>query len=260
MPDSAEYFLKIIPREAHDAEVQILEENQLPKGEWSAGALANDGCIYYFPYFNDGGRILKLDPNNGDSQSLVGREIGEVFTAAVNGNDGCIYGISGIAIMKFNPKDYSLSQIGSDFDEYHSFFGAISADDDNIYSINKNGQILKVDTTTNDWSFTGNKIYENGYVHGWGRPVLGADKCIYFPPLCHDRVLKYNSSKQRISFFGNSYGSIRYKWQGAVLASDGYIYCIPYDAGDILQIDSRHINEQVIEMIEEMNTIYIFQN
>ena len=90
--------------------------------------------------------------------------------------------------------------------------------------------------------------------------MFGADKCIYFPPLCHDRVLKYNSSKQRISFFGNSYGSIRYKWQGAVLASDGYIYCIPYDAGDILQIDSRHINEQVIEMIEDMNTIYIFQN
>ena len=65
MPRLAGYFLKIIPREGQNAEVQILREMQLPEGKWYAGALANDGCIYYFPF--NRGRILKLDASDGDS-------------------------------------------------------------------------------------------------------------------------------------------------------------------------------------------------
>ena len=71
MPRWAKYLLKIIPGEGQNAEVQILRDMQLPEGGYDVGALANDGCIYYFPddrYDNDrydGGRILKLDPNNG---------------------------------------------------------------------------------------------------------------------------------------------------------------------------------------------------
>ena len=52
---------------------------------------------------------------------------------------------------------------------------------------------------------------------------------------------------------GDCYRDKDRKWEGVVLASDGYIYCIPYDANDILQIDSRHVNEQVIGMIENLN-------
>ena len=91
------------------------------------------------------------------------------------------------------------------------------------------------------------------HVYGlcWGNPVVGADKCIYVPPLFHDRVLRYNPSTQNISFIGESYRG-DWKWRSAVLASDGYIYCIPEYTKEILQIDSRHVNEQVIGMIENL--------
>ena len=85
MPDIGSYILKIIPGEGQNAEVQILREMQLPEGDWDVGALANDGCIYYFPLYR--GRILKMEPSDGDSLSLVGGEINEDFEAAVLCND-----------------------------------------------------------------------------------------------------------------------------------------------------------------------------
>jgi len=246
MPCSAKkYVLKIIPREEQDAEVCILENQQLSVYTGQIGALADDGCMYYFPEWR-GDHILKLDPNNDDNLSLVGEKFEDEFYAAVLGKDGYIYGISEYKIYKFNPKDYSVSQVGSDFDDNHDhiFIGAVLADDGNIYSANGYGQILKVDTVNNDWTIIGSTIYEDA--QGWGRPVLGADKCIYFPPLNHDRVLTLNPITQSISLIGKSNGDREWKWRGAVLVSNGYIYCIPYNADDILQIDSRHINEQII--------------
>ena len=63
VPDEAEYLLKIIPGEEHNAEVKIVEKFQLPKGEREAGVLANDSCIYYLPFARTG-CILNLDPND----------------------------------------------------------------------------------------------------------------------------------------------------------------------------------------------------
>ena len=256
LPFATKYFLKIIPGEGQNAEVQILREMQLPKGHWVAGALANDGCIYYFPYI---GRILKLDPGYGDSLSLVGEEINEVFEVAVLGNDGYIYGISSRRVIKFNPIDHRLSCVGRSFAPNKNYCtGALLAENGNIFAVNHCGQILHIDTSKNDWKIIGNKIYYGEYLSIWGNAVLGADKCIYFPPTHHDRVLRYNPTTQNISLIGESYGNIEWdewKWQGAVLASDGYIYCIPLAATDILQIDSRHVNEQVVAMIENLNVI-----
>ena len=41
----------------------------------------------------------------------------------------------------------------------------------------------------------------------------------------------------------------QWKWNGAALASDGYIYYIPYNSDYILQIDSRNTTEQILELI-----------
>ena len=41
----------------------------------------------------------------------------------------------------------------------------------------------------------------------------------------------------------------------ATLASDGFIYCVPFCADDILQIDSRPINERVLEMVDSIQTL-----
>merc|ERR1712232_732635 len=103
LPYHAEHLLKIIPEEGQKAEVRVLKEQEIPskdsEGEivfLDVGALANDGCIYYLPFNRS--PILKLDPNDGDRLSLVGEEIDGVFSAAVLGNDGYIYGISKIRI------------------------------------------------------------------------------------------------------------------------------------------------------------------
>ena len=266
MPHLAQYLLKITPGKGHYAEVQRLEEKQLsfeqhlPEGRWkncwNAGALANDSCIYYFPYElpYDFGRILKLDPNDGDSLSIVGEEINGGFDAAVLGNDGYIYVVSDIKIINFNPIDHRVSCIGRKFEHGNNLWtGAVLAEDGNIYAANRFEQILRIDTSENDWEIIECEIYDGEYYDTvWGSPAIGADKCIYFPPACHDRVLKFNPSTQSISLVGESYGIGSWKWRGSVLASDGYIYCIPHDANDILQIDSRHVNEQVIGMIENL--------
>ena len=196
LPHYAKYILKITPRDGQDADVQVLKDKQLPIGRWGNGALAKDGCIYYFPC--NGKRILRLDPNKGDSLSLVGREIRNGFAAVVSAVDGCIYGISSRRVFKYNPVKKRVSQVGKDFDGHHFFDGAVLAENGNIYSANLYGQMLQVDTANNDWKIIGKRVH-NGKGRGWGRPVLGADKCIYFPPACHapscnDRVLKFNQA------------------------------------------------------------------
>ena len=228
--------------------------------------MGNDGCIYFLPK-SSGYHILKLDPNNGDSLSRVGESIHEGIFAAVLGNYGYIYGISCNRIIKLSPTDYKVSCVGSEFEEEHSWIGAVLTEDGNIYSLNEYGEILRIDTTKNDWMMIEGNIYnrsetcpvlyvmDDESVYSWGRPVLGADKCIYFPPAWHDRVLKFNPSTQNVSLIGESYSENILKWGRGVLASNGYIYCIPSDADNILQIDSRHVNEQVVAMIENLNII-----
>ena len=211
MPDGVSYPLKIIPGEGQNAEVQILREMQLPWGDWYAGALANDGCIYYFP--NNRGRILKLDPNNGDSLSFVGEELYRGLKAAVLGKDGYIYDIYGKRVVKFSPMDHSVSYIGREFDEDKRFSRAeaVLAEDRTIYAASISGQILRIDTAQNNWKIIGNKIFNEAYEPGWGNAVIGADKFIYFSPACHDRALRYNPTTQSISLIGESYGKWTWK-------------------------------------------------
>ena len=88
------------------------------------------------------------------------------------------------------------------------------------------GQILRIDTANNDLKVIGSKIYDGEEGPGWGRPVIGDDKCIYFPPSYHDRVLKYNPITNNISLIDCSYGFEEDKWMSSVLSSDGYIYIL----------------------------------
>ena len=269
------YLLKNMQGRSQNAKVQT-EESQLPSGGWKAGALANDGCIYYLSNNPDSmDRILKLDPNDGDRLSLVGRfslvggeirndgdrlsllgrlslvrkEIRGGCSAAALGNDGYIYGISNRNIIKFSPIDHSISYVGGCFENTYVWTEDVIAYDGNIYAANQFGQILKIEPADKKWSIIGTRMCDGS---SWGRPVLGANKCIYFPPLSHDQVLKFNPATQKISLIGKSCGQCIWKWYNAVLASDGYIYCIPLNAKDILQIDSRHLNEQVLDMIENL--------
>ena len=126
---------------------------------WSKGALADDGCIFYFPDDDcqyGGWRILKLDPNNDGSPSLVGEEIHDGYQAA-DFSDGYFYGISCGQVIKCKLKDFSLSQKDNDLDDYDCFSGTTFGDDWNI-SGRYLGQILKVDTANNDFQIIRSEI------------------------------------------------------------------------------------------------------
>ena len=263
---SQKWFLKITPLEGGDAEVGYINE-KFPKQNlplydfnicdlWKGGVLAGDGCIYYMPL--KASHILKLDTNDGDKLSLVGKDLGRglrKYIEAILGDNDCIYGIpeSGCHnIIKFDPKDHQIHNVGGPLNRDEKFLGGVKAADGNIYIANHFGQMIQIDTVENKLTVIGEKI-NSKLLWAWDSPILGKDKCIYFPPFHHDRVLFFNPSTQNISLIGDMYTKERRKWKGTVLASDGFIYCVPYRANQILRIDSRHVNEQVLEFCSNFN-------
>ena len=258
MPDRTNYFLKITPLEGGGAVIQILKDKPLPQGHinseamWIAGVLTDDGCIYYMPFHAS--HILRLDPNNSDSLSLVGENLGYAdYGVAVLSNDGFIYGIpsGGLNLIKYNPRTNSTDIIEEALRDNHFYLGGVTAADGNIYSLNEYGQVLKICTCNNQCSLIGDRInYKDGL--GWGLPVLGDDKCIYFPPYVHNRSLHFNPISQDISLIGELYEGDDNVWADGILASDGYIYCAPFNSNNILLIDTRHFNKQVIEFVQKM--------
>jgi hypothetical protein len=105
--------------------------------------------------------------------------------------------------------------------------------------VNIHGQVLKVDTANNNYTWIGDPIFSGS---GWGGAIIGIDKCIYWPPLYANRVLKFDPETQQIPSLmgddlGEQGGSKCKWWSGALSATDGVIYCIPYSTTQILAID-----------------------
>jgi len=77
--------------------------------------------------------------------------------------------------------------------------------------------------------------------YGWGDPIAGVDKCIYWPPCSANHVLKFDPETQQLtSLVGDDLGDLgegRDKWQGGALATDGIIYCIQHYSTQVLVID-----------------------
>jgi hypothetical protein len=74
----------------------------------------------------------------------------------------------------------------------------------------------------------------------WGTPIVGVDKCIYWPPSRAKRVLQFDPETQQLpSLVGDDLGEEGHKWGAGALATDGAIYCISntYSASQILAID-----------------------
>jgi hypothetical protein len=106
-----------------------------------------------------------------------------------------------------------------------------------VYAVNDSGQVLKVDKKSNNYTFIGDRIYSGGGVE-WGDPIVGVDKCIYWPPSNADRVLKFDPETQQLpSLVGDDLGKGLFKWEGGALATDGAINFIPCCSTQVLAID-----------------------
>jgi hypothetical protein len=240
-PYCANHILKIDPIQGT---VETLDDIEMPETGnflWSSGALAPDNHIYYMPA--GARRIMRLNPNN-DTLSSVGDDLGEgmfKYFGTVVGKDDCLYGIPNLAprILKFDPANPDTTSIvGEEAEEGFKCNTGVLCGDGHIYAGNGAGQVLQIDTVNNNYIWIGDPIYSGGYGVGWGDPIIGADKCIYWPPRNANRVLKFDPETQQLpSLVGDDLGEGRFKWQGGALASDGAIYCIPNNAKQILAID-----------------------
>ena len=240
-PYNAEHILKI---KTNDGTVETLDDARLPETGvylWSSGALASDHNIYYMPYCAR--RIMRLNPDN-DTLSSVGDDLGQgvyKYSGTVVGKDDCVYGIPHwtTRIVKFDPTTPdTTSTVGDEAESLFLCGNGVLCGDGYIYAVNGVGEILQIDTTSKNYTWIGGRIYSRGT--GWGDPIVGVDKCIYWPPYdAHaNRVLKFDPGTQQLpSLVGDDLGEVRSKWQGGDLAPDGVIYCIPYAANQVLAID-----------------------
>jgi len=184
-PCSAEHILKI--------NVELPETS---RDLWASGALAADNSIYNMP--SNARRIMKLNPDN-DSLSSVGDYLGggwAKYFGTVVGNDDCVYGIPYLAthIIKYDPTNPdTTSTVGEEAEEKFYCGKGVLAGDGDIYSVNRFGQVLQIDTTSNNYTWIGGDgIYSGNEGNRWGDPIIGVDKCIYWPPCNFNRVLKFD--------------------------------------------------------------------
>jgi hypothetical protein len=238
-PYHSNHILKIDPIQGT---VETLDDVELPETGngylWASGALAQDNHIYYMPF--NARRIMRLNPNN-DSLSSVGDDLGQElkYIGTVVGNDDFVYGIPYCAtrILKFDPTNPdTTSFVGKEAEKNFNCRNGVLCGDGYIYAANCYGQVLKVDTTRNNYTWIGDRI--DSPVE-WGDPIVGVDKCIYWPPTYAKRVLKFDPETQQLpSLVGDEFGKAgEYQWNGGAIATDGVIYCIPYSSSGVLAID-----------------------
>jgi len=242
-PYAADHILKINPIQGT---VETLDNVELPETgdgclSWASGALAADNNIYYMPY--QAHRIMRLNPDN-DTLSSVGDNIGGGcrYIGTVVGNDDCLYGIPYHAthIIKFDLTNAdTTSTVGEQAEKDFRCENGVLASDGYIYAANYVGQVLQIDTTNSDYTWIGDRIYSER--RGWGDAIVGADKCIYWPPITSNRVLKFDPETQQLPLLVGGemedHGEKGHTYQGGALASDGVIYCIPCSATQVLAID-----------------------
>ena len=133
-----------------------------------------------------------------------------------------------------------------------------------IYAANKFGQVFQIDTTSNNYTWIGGCIYSSRG-QGWGDPIVGVDKCIYWPPLYANRVLKFDPETQQLpSLVGDVLGGEGdlFKWFGGALATDGVIYCIPSCSTQVLAIDpfkeiSMTLQKNFRQYPEELGRLFV---
>ena len=201
--------------------VKTLDNVELPetgRGLWWSRALARDNSIYYMPF--NARRIMRLNPDN-DSLSGVGNDLGEgeaKYRGTVVGNDDCVFGIPFIAthIIKFDPSNPASTK--GEYAEIGCKCGnGVLGGDGYIYAANRSGQVLQIDTTSNNCTWIGDPIYSSG--HGWGGVTLLLELISVFIGL-HTMPIVYSSLIPRHNNHHRSWGmTMTWVKQGDLLGS-----------------------------------------
>jgi hypothetical protein len=167
--------------------------------------------------------------------NLVGNDIEGInkWRPSVCGADDCIYGIPGSArrVVKFNPVDNSLTEIGPDLGEYGAkWYSGVLANNGCIYCIpcgfDESNQILKIDSINGTVTLLDVRLPET-CPGSWISDALAIDGCIYFMPSNAKHILKLNPDNDSVASVGDSLGDVYGKYGGTVVGKDNCLYGIP---------------------------------
>ena len=247
---------------------------------WHGAAMnKNATAIYCVP--SNAERILKVDlltmattyieitPRAGvtleEHAMLLGRT--NKFYGGILGDDNAVYGMPYAAgsVLRVDCNTDRAELIGDFGWGKYNFHGGIKAGL-GIYAFPAHSDnVLKINTTAACDGGDGcsrlsllpieRAPYDDDTVsrYKWLGGSMGADGNIYGMPSDASSVLKIDVEADRVTTFGqiessrlNEDGSPyveKNKWQGGVLARDGFVYAIPSDSQSVLRIDTRPLTE-----------------
>jgi hypothetical protein len=164
--------------------------------------------------------------------TLIGDEIQGRYkwSAFVDGKNGFFYGIPFNArrVVKFNPLDKSLTEIGPDLGEgTFKWRCGVRANTGSIYCAPFNTHhILKIDPIQGTVETLDNlELPETGY-DLWASGALAADNNIYYMPRCARRIMRLDPNNDSLSSVRDDLG-VGLKYMGTVIGNDDCVYGIP---------------------------------
>jgi hypothetical protein len=263
---------KILKINTIDGMVTVLDVKLPESGSflWAVGARAADNCIYFAPC--NAHYIMKFNPTDESCKS-VGHDFGEgcfkyCGLVALSDEDGSLICIPNEAssIIRFYPSAETIVYVGGEADEDFLCCAGLMGLDGYIYApSHENYGLIKIDVVNNSYTFCSNSYpahsHSREYV-GWGVGVVGNDGCLYWPPYCAGRTLKFDTQQDSFSLVGSDFGEIQDKWGGGAATSDGRIYCIPCSASHILVIDpfmdfSNKLKGDLIKYPEDLGNLFV---
>ena len=170
-------------------------------------------------------------------EEVVGDEKSQGTLAAPNGS---LYGMPyyNRRVVKFNPEDKSMTEIGPVFIDLDASDGkwkqGVMTDTGVIYSFPSgfgswyDRGILKIDTNTDDVTEDGIHPYPEDAPHEdgdamWLSCAVALDGCIYFMPYGALRIMKLDPNNDDImTSVGDDLGDEEEKYIGTVIGIDGH--------------------------------------
>jgi hypothetical protein len=215
---------------------------------WMCGVLANNGCIYCPPYFEESG-ILKINTVDGTVETfsatsqLPSARDGSWESGAV-GPDNCIYYMPSSSdfncILRLDTNTDNLSFIRlPNLERATSYRGTVLGNDNCLYGLPYWGslRILKF----NPMQPAQNISYYDECEHPYSfasNGVLGRDGNIYSLN-GYAQVIKVNTSTCTLTLIGDPTSSDYFEddWSNPIIGVDQCIYWPPYVYNEVLKFD-----------------------
>eukprot|EP00927_Polykrikos_kofoidii_P036848 TRINITY_DN31077_c0_g1_i1.p1 TRINITY_DN31077_c0_g1~~TRINITY_DN31077_c0_g1_i1.p1 ORF type:complete len:805 (+),score=119.24 TRINITY_DN31077_c0_g1_i1:349-2415(+) len=250
IPFNARRFLEVNPATGDTAEVGP----ELPNGgfKYLTGIAAPNGCVYALPF--DAARVLEFNPATGNA-----REIGPEFSqgnakyvAAALAPGGRIYAVpcSARRVLEVCPSVGDAREIGPELQQgfkYQSAAVGGEAFGGRVYGIPFDAsRVLEVDPATNEIREIGPELPGKGDRYGIAVAAQGG-RVIFGVPCNASRVLAIElgdvvsqttecAVEPRVRLVGQDLYGPEDRYQAGVVAGDGRVYAVPYNATRVLEI------------------------